>query len=423
MLCVSLIVYAIARVHVGTASPTSEDVTRLHSDLFQHYNPSVRPILNQSEVIPVKVDFDIEFIQDLNDRNQIFWFSGWLTLQWTDELLSWNASRYGGVKQIQVPLTHVWLPDVTIWNSVEGVSITGKTNIPVLVTNAGHVTWYPGGQFKTVCTFDVKRYPFDEQTCTVNIGPWQTSVKEQILIPGKDGFSLNYFEINGEWDISSTMIDVTEDAEYNMQVHNYKLVLQRRPQTIVTNVVIPVLVLTFLNCLVFLLPPSCGEKLTLCVSILLAFAVFMTVITDSMPTNSLSVSYVAMFIAMQLALSGLAVFLTTVVIRISEWPDHLTVPPWICRLTNCVCLRNQEFRRAAHGEQCSESVNGNGGNDSKPLKSSSDRPVDQPVGEKNGHTDVITWNMVARTVDTCLFILYLCLAVLSVVVLVCVFVF
>jgi hypothetical protein len=162
MLCVSLIAYAaIGGVRAWTAYPTSDDVIQLHSDLFQDYNPSVRPIRNQSDVIPVTVDFDINVITELSDRNQLFCFSGWLTLQWTAELLSWNVSRYGGVQEIQVPLTHAWLPDVTIWIYVEGVSSTGKTNISVLVTNAGHVTWYPGGQFKTDCTFEVKRYPLD----------------------------------------------------------------------------------------------------------------------------------------------------------------------------------------------------------------------------------------------------------------------
>jgi hypothetical protein len=107
MLCVSLIVYAVAGVHAGTAYlPTSDDVTQLHSDLFQDYNPSVRPIRNQSDAIPVTVYFDINVITELSDRNQLFWFSGSLTLQWTDELLSWNVSRYGGVEAIQKSTAH-----------------------------------------------------------------------------------------------------------------------------------------------------------------------------------------------------------------------------------------------------------------------------------------------------------------------------
>jgi hypothetical protein len=105
----------------------------------------------------VQVDFDINVIQDLSDRNQICWFSGWQTLQWTD-ILSWNGNSYGGTEEIQVLLIRVWLPDATICNYVEDISITGKTNIPVLVTNAGQIIWYPGGQLKTVCALDVQIY-------------------------------------------------------------------------------------------------------------------------------------------------------------------------------------------------------------------------------------------------------------------------
>jgi hypothetical protein len=200
---------------------------------------------------------------------------------------------------------------------------------------------------------------------------------------------------------------VVEVPMWDLRLYNYKLVLQRRPQFIVINMVTPVIVLTFLNCLVFLLPPSCGEKLTLCISILLSFAVFMTVIKDSMPTSSLSVSYVAMFIALslQLGLSGLAVLLTILIIRVSARPDNQVVPPWMGCLNTCACPRRQHSIR---------------GDKNGISTAASDWSGVQSMEKEDNFTDV-TWNLVARSLDTCLFRVYLSVSVTSVVVLVCLF--
>jgi hypothetical protein len=73
-------------------------------------------------------------------------------------------------------------------------------------------------------------------TCRIAVTPWQTGEQEQTLIYGINGFSLNCFKTNGEWKISSTRIDKTKYAS-GKPVVNYKLVIRRRPQTIVINVV------------------------------------------------------------------------------------------------------------------------------------------------------------------------------------------
>jgi len=35
---------------------------------------------------------------------------------WKDYRLSWNASEFGGVDHLRVPVSRLWLPDITLWN-------------------------------------------------------------------------------------------------------------------------------------------------------------------------------------------------------------------------------------------------------------------------------------------------------------------
>ena len=36
--------------------------------------------------------------------------------KWHDYRLIWNASKFGNVSQIYVPISRLWIPDITLWN-------------------------------------------------------------------------------------------------------------------------------------------------------------------------------------------------------------------------------------------------------------------------------------------------------------------
>ena len=72
-------------------------------------------------------------------------------------------------------------------------------------------------------------------------------------------------------------------------------------------VVVPVLLLSFLTRAKFILPVDSGEKLGFAVSTFLAYGIFGTIIIDTLPHNSLTVSYFIMYIA---SLMFVSVFFT-----------------------------------------------------------------------------------------------------------------
>jgi len=36
--------------------------------------------------------------------------------KWKDYRLSWNTSEFGGADKLNVPMSKLWLPDITMWN-------------------------------------------------------------------------------------------------------------------------------------------------------------------------------------------------------------------------------------------------------------------------------------------------------------------
>lgn len=70
----------------------------------------------------------------------------------------------------------------------------------------------------------------------------------------------------------------------------FRIRLHRKRTFYVLNTIIPVVMLSLLNVLVFLLPASSGEKMALAVTVLLSFTVYLSIISEVMPKTSESIS-------------------------------------------------------------------------------------------------------------------------------------
>ena len=64
------------------------------------------------------------------------------------------------------------------------------------------------------------------------------------------------------------------------------IILQRRPLFTILTVVLPMIILSVMNTFCYLLPIESGEKIGMSVAIFLTFAVFGSVLSDTMPKNS-----------------------------------------------------------------------------------------------------------------------------------------
>ena len=69
----------------------------------------------------------------------------------------------------------------------------------------------------------------------------------------------------------------------------FTLNLKRRYKFYMMNIVLPCLMLSVLIMVGFFLPPEAGEKISLGISVLLAFTVFLLMIADNIPRTSLAI--------------------------------------------------------------------------------------------------------------------------------------
>ncbi|XP_071083698.1 uncharacterized protein [Haliotis cracherodii] len=88
------------------------------------------------------------------------------------------------------------------------------------------------------------------------------------------------------------------------------LVLQRRPMFYILNNILPVVFLSFLNTFAFLLPEESGEKMSLCVSILLSYAMFLTLINSYLPANSDHLCFFSVYVTLLVLISTLTCLVT-----------------------------------------------------------------------------------------------------------------
>lgn len=122
----------------------------------------------------------------------------------------------------------------------------------------------------------------------------------------------------------------------------FRIVLLRKPLYFVFNVIAPCLVLVMTVLFGFFLPPESGERISLTITILLAVAVFLQLISDALPRNSNSIPMLAIFYMAIMAESAISLITTCVVLVIHYRSSENGAPPmpkWVRHFFLGTCAR------------------------------------------------------------------------------------
>lgn len=159
-----------------------------------------------------------------------------------------------------------------------------------MVSSDGNVFWPPIVKFRSTCSIDTTYFPFDDQVCKMKFGSWAYDGFQVDVLNRSTGVELSNFVHNGEWEL----VDVK--AIRNV-VHypccpepfpdvTFTIHIRRRTLYYTYNIIIPCVMLSVLTLLGFWMRPDSGEKVTLGLTVLLAFSVFMLLIAENMPPTS-----------------------------------------------------------------------------------------------------------------------------------------
>lgn len=220
----------------------------------------------------------------------------------------------------------------SVVSAVGDFQVDDKTK--ALLRFNGDVTWIPPAIFKSSCKIDVTYFPFDYQNCTMKFGSWTYDKAKIDLVLIGSTINLKDFWESGEW----TIIDAPgykHDIKYNCceEIYTditYSLYIRRLPLFYTINMIIPCLLISFLTVLVFYLPSDCGEKITLCISVLLSLTVFLLVITETIPSTSLVIPLIGEYLLFTMIFVTLSIVITVFVLNVHyRTPKTHTMPCWV----------------------------------------------------------------------------------------------
>ncbi|XP_050602426.1 neuronal acetylcholine receptor subunit alpha-4 isoform X2 [Macaca thibetana thibetana] len=322
-----------ASSHVETRAHAEE---RLLKKLFSGYNKWSRPVANISDVVLVRFGLSIAQLIDVDEKNQMMTTNVWVKQEWHDYKLRWDPADYENVTSIRIPSELIWRPDIVLYNNADGdFAVTHLTKAHLF--HDGRVQWTPPAIYKSSCSIDVTFFPFDQQNCTMKFGSWTYDKAKIDLVNMHSRVDQLDFWESGEWVIVDAVGTYnTRKYECCAEIYpdiTYAFVIRRLPLFYTINLIIPCLLISCLTVLVFYLPSECGEKITLCISVLLSLTVFLLLITEIIPSTSLVIPLIGEYLLFTMIFVTLSIVITVFVLNVHHRsPRTHTMPAWVRRV-------------------------------------------------------------------------------------------
>ncbi|CAJ1058460.1 neuronal acetylcholine receptor subunit alpha-3-like [Xyrichtys novacula] len=344
---------------------TSKGEDRLFRRLFRRYNQFIRPVENVSDPVTVEFEVSISQLVKVDEVNQIMETNLWLRHVWNDYKLRWAPVEFDGIEFIRVPSNKIWRPDIVLYNNAVGdFLVEDKTK--ALLKFDGTITWVPPAIFKSSCPMDITYFPFDYQNCSMKFGSWTYDKAKIDLVLIGSKVNLKDFWESGEWEIIDAP-GYKHDIKYNCceEIYpdiTYSFYIRRLPLFYTINLIIPCLLISFLTVLVFYLPSDCGEKVTLCISVLLSLTVFLLVITETIPSTSLVIPLIGEYLLFTMIFVTLSIVITVFVLNVHyRTPMTHTMPEWVRTVFLGVLPRVMLMRRPIDQGCSSPAITAGGG--------------------------------------------------------------
>ncbi|XP_033610438.1 acetylcholine receptor subunit alpha-L1 isoform X2 [Cryptotermes secundus] len=277
-----------------------------------------------------------------NLKDQILTTNVWLEHEWQDHKFRWDPQEYGGVTELYVPSEHIWLPDIVLYNNADGEYVV-TTMTKAVLHHTGKVVWTPPAIFKSSCEIDVRYFPFDQQTCFMKFGSWTYDGFQIDLKHINQKYNSNNVEVgidlreyypSVEWDILGVPAERHEKyypccSEPYIDIF-FNITLRRKTLFYTVNLIVPCVGISYLSVLVFYLPADSGEKIALCISILLSQTMFFLLISEIIPSTSLALPLLGKYLLFTMILVGFSVVITIMVLNVHyRKPSTHKMAPWV----------------------------------------------------------------------------------------------
>ena len=405
-------VYAVAKLYEHLFKTTGPNNTRMHTQ----YLSRTAPIVNGSRVNIELDTFTVDLL-DFEIETQSLSIVLWGCMVWYDPRLSWNEEDFDGIRTIEFDPTEIWIPDLTLYNSADGNVLPNLMSQPWgNIFSNGNVHWCPVLSLKVYCPMKMYYFPFDHQTCMVKMGSWRYTQDRLEWHFIKNKTRLSHFQGSNTWSLIDTM-QFTNAMRYpfgTWQDLKIFYTFKRNPNQYVINVVITCMALCALSAFSFFVPCSSGERLGLCLSVVISISVYQLVAMDVIPRGTETTPFLSLFLTIQLFLVFIAVACT--MFQLNIYCQKQIIPPnrtyfncllFIGRMLLMEKNKNNCPAWAAYAKQ-KDKIDGlmkhqlNEKNESWTDKNQSSVLTEEDLEE----TSEIEWDLAAAIIDRMCFVIY-----------------
>ncbi|XP_052083476.1 acetylcholine receptor subunit alpha-1-B-like [Mytilus californianus] len=288
---------------------SKSNIKQLYSDVFSNYQKSIVPNSDFSSPLNITLTIYLVTIIRFQEVDQTLELTAGLGATWTDEDLTWTPSSYGNAQDIVVPVTDIWTPKFALVNSVETYEPLGGDNANFATINyTGGVNIFTADVLASKCTTNIYKFPFDSQTCYLIFNVVGMPVNIVTLNSVSDPVELSFFTPNSDWSLQSYKGETSNWNGYS--IFTFTLTIQRAPLYYTVLVCVPTILFGLLNPLVFLLPVESGERIGLSITVLLSYAIFLSMVQTAIPATSNPMSLLLIIMIVTIAISGMILAVT-----------------------------------------------------------------------------------------------------------------
>lgn len=295
------------------------------------YDSLVRP----DDTVNVTIKLYPMSLLDLDIAEGSMTAVGFFTFEWTDSRLDWSSNAaYSSIITMFSTGKYTWFPSLVLLNSIDELDILmdPDNQNPIRVANDGSCEYLMLKVMKVSCDTYATYYPFDTQTCRLVIASWGYNEAEIAFVT--KGVSTSFYIENGEWEYTGDAEKSKAITRGHQQVPtlSFDLTFRRRPIYQVLNIFLPTVMIGFLISGAFVLPPDSGERMGYSLTTLLAYAVYLTMAADSLPTVSLNVAYLSIYLNITVVSGGAVVVLSKIVLSCHHASEDDPIPTFLVKM-------------------------------------------------------------------------------------------
>lgn len=262
----------------------------LKTNLLQNYTPDLIPIYNNS--VDLQLGIALRAFNNINQIDGTITSNIWLRYKWTDPYLKWNSTETN-ISSIIFNTSpdygnHIWTPDIYLYNTAE-MPMSNLDMTKCIVYSDGTVLWSRPGLITSTCTFNLEKFPYDEQDCCFKFGSWAYHSGQMNLSKGEPDIDLSNYQINDAWNIISYNSQINEKnylcCPEKYQTINFNFKIRRNPGYYNLNIIIPTFATATLMIMSLMVPWDSGERISFSITVMLSIIVFLLILSENLPKS------------------------------------------------------------------------------------------------------------------------------------------